>query len=109
MKGGRGGQKSRKFCRRLMYMPPKYMLSPSHLIGGHEPAHLSGAGELPVDEALDLAPRPPVVDVDHGEHEPLARLELVLHAVLEAFPLHLEDVERNELLNESTYQLRNLP
>ena len=23
MKGGRGGQKSRNFCRRLMYMPPK--------------------------------------------------------------------------------------
>ena len=74
----------------------------SHLIGGHEPAHLRGAGELPVDEALDLAPRPPVVDVDHGEHEPLARLELVLHAVLEAFPLHLEDVKMNELFNEST-------
>ena len=41
----------------------------------------------------------PVVDVDDGEHEPLARLELVLDAVLEPLPLHLKDDRIKELMN----------
>ena len=41
--------------------PSSYPLILTHLIGRHEPAHLGGAGELAVDEALDLAPRPPAI------------------------------------------------
>ena len=58
------------------------------IAGGYGPGHFGGAGQLAVDEALDLALGPPIVDVDHGQHVPASRLELVLDAVLEPFAAH---------------------
>ena len=42
----------------------------------------------------------PVVDVDDGEHEPLARLELVLDAVLEPLALDLHGGEDEAVAHE---------
>ena len=60
------------------------------LLGRHQPGHLGAAGQLTVDEDLDLRLGPSVVDVDDGQHVPLPRLELILHTVLVTFPLHLK-------------------
>ncbi len=65
----------------------------THVACVDQPGHLRGGGELAVDEALDLALGPPVVDVHDGEHEPPPRLELVLDAVLVALALHLHGGE----------------
>ena len=60
------------------------------LLGRHQPGHLGAAGQLAVDEDLDLRLGPSVVDVDNGQHVPPPWLELVLDTVLVALPLHLE-------------------
>ena len=58
------------------------------------PRHLRRRRQLAVDEHLDLALGPPVVDVHHGQHVPAPRLELVLHAVLEPAPCPIRFVGR---------------
>ena len=72
----------------------------SYIVGADEPGHLRGRGQLPVDEALDLGLAPAAVDVDDGEHEPLAGLELVLDAVLVALPLHLHGRQDEAVADE---------
>ena len=63
------------------------------LLGRHQPGHLRAAGQLAVDEDLDLRLGPPVVDVDNGQHVPPPWLELVLDTVLVALAFHLENVK----------------
>ena len=61
-------------------------------LGRHQPGHLCAAGQLAVDEDLDLRLGPSVVNVDDGQHVPPPWLELVLHTVLVALPFHLQNL-----------------
>lgn len=63
--------------------------SNTHVVCGDKPGHLRTGRQLTVDQALDFALRPPIVNVHDGDHVPLARLELVLDAMLEPLALHL--------------------
>ena len=67
------------------------------LLGRHQPGHLGAAGQLAVDEDLDLRLGPSVVDVDNGQHVPPPGLELVFDTVLVALAFHL----RNTMLKIS--------
>lgn len=63
--------------------------SNTHIVCRHKPRHLRTGRQLTIHQALDFALRPPVVNVHDGDHVPLARLELVLDAMLEPLALHL--------------------
>lgn len=43
----------------------------TYVIGGHEPSHLRAGGQLSINEALDFAFRPAIVDVHDGNVVPL--------------------------------------
>lgn len=72
----------------------------THIVGRHEPGHLGAGRELTVDQALDLTLGPAVVDVHDGDHVPLARLELVLDAVLETLALDLHRRQHQAVADE---------
>lgn len=61
----------------------------THIICRHKPRHLCTGRQLTIDQALDFTLRPPIVNVHDGDHVPLARLELVLDAMLEPLAFHL--------------------
>lgn len=72
----------------------------THIIRRHEPGHLGAGRELTVYQALDLTLGPAVVDVHDRDHVPLARLELVLDAVLEALALDLHRRQHQAVADE---------
>lgn len=72
----------------------------TYIIRRNEPGHLGAGGELTVDQALDLTLGPAVVDVHDGDHVPLARLKLVLDAVLETLALDLHRRQHEAVADE---------
>ncbi|GBP91999.1 hypothetical protein EVAR_77237_1 [Eumeta japonica] len=64
----------------------------THIIGRYEPGHLGAGRQLAVDQTLDLALRPPVVDVHDGYGVP--------PVVLEPLAAHLHGGQHEAITHE---------
>lgn len=71
-----------------------FLLNVTDIVRVDEPRHLRGGGELAVDEDLDLAATPPIINVNHRHHVPLQpnkRLGILGFTKLKAQKKHVED------------------